>query len=41
MTTFFYQCINSTCGFIEFLTYAHSANGKCPKCGGITQRGER
>tara|TARA_B110000003_G_scaffold185224_1_gene184076 strand:+ start:169 stop:348 length:180 start_codon:yes stop_codon:yes gene_type:complete len=41
MPTFFYKCMNTTCGFIEFLSFAPSATGKCPKCGGITQRGEQ
>ena len=41
MALFFYKCMNTTCGFIEFTTFAPSATGKCPKCGGITQRGEQ
>ena len=40
MPTFVYRCMNTSCGFVEYVSYAPSATGKCPRphCGGITQR---
>ena len=38
MAAFSYQCMNTTSGFIEYVSVAPAATGKCPKCGGITKR---
>ena len=33
-----YVCMSTTCGHVEFSTFAPAASKKCPECGGTMKR---
>jgi hypothetical protein len=35
-----YECVVTTCGYVELASYAPSATKRCPKCGGMLKRVE-
>jgi predicted nucleic acid-binding Zn ribbon protein len=36
--TWRYECIRTTCGYVELTTYAPAATKRCPACGGLMKR---
>jgi predicted nucleic acid-binding Zn ribbon protein len=35
-----YECMQTTCGYVELATYAPAATKRCPKCAGMMKRVE-
>jgi len=35
-----YVCMSTSCGHVEFSTFAPSSTKKCPECGGTMRREE-
>ncbi len=33
-----YVCVRTTCGHVEYVTYAPSSTRRCPACGGMMRR---
>lgn len=33
-----YRCVVTTCGYIEYVTFAPAATKRCPACGGMLKR---
>ncbi|BDY05432.1 hypothetical protein F0521_24730 [Ferrimonas sp. YFM] len=38
MATYYYQCMKTTCGHMEFTKFAPAATKRCTKCGGTMKR---
>jgi hypothetical protein len=38
MATYTYECMNTSCGYVEPTNRAPVASKRCPKCGGTLKR---